>query len=523
VRWQAVIKNWFSDVNPVDYIWYLDGVPVDSGSVDVPGNDTAHVEYPWNWLFERHELKIVIDPQNLIYEEEEQNNSLGVFTDAISVGFWVEKSVYEYFRKYQRELEDIHSNCWEDWAQRHVRRWNETFKNAVYPDTPDGVLDRIRIDKIVIVADGALPLNGGLPTNNPDLNDKTIDLQWGFPAVLLSDENGHRNFYADVSSVSSSNPFYFEGSLLHELGHARYLIDVYGFNVDPAAIDIRENDQPVLGSDYLPNTYYSPVKGLMNSTYTYIDRYSASALNLIAGYRAVSGNYNAPGNIGIFLNDLPAENQLTIRDSAGNILPKAKVWVYQSKGASGEWYGKYYGGEPDLRLTADDSGRVLLGRNPFSNDGAVVHTFGKSNVIAILRIEHDSQVAYGYLDLMNFNWEYWRGNTKFASYEMQFNLVSPAVKMDETGDLPVVFELGQNYPNPFNLATVIPFTITEKADVKLTIFDLAGKEIFSFAREDYDPGRHTIEFRADKLGSGIYFYRLKAGSRRSVRKMLYVK
>ena len=74
VRWQAVIKNWFSDVNSVDYIWYLDGVPVDSGTVTVTGDDTAHVDYAWSWQFERHELKIVIDPHNSIYEEEEQNN-----------------------------------------------------------------------------------------------------------------------------------------------------------------------------------------------------------------------------------------------------------------------------------------------------------------------------------------------------------------------------------------------------------------------------------------------------------------
>jgi len=523
VRWQAVIKNWFSDVNSVDYIWYLDGVPVDSGTVTVTGDDTAHVDYAWSWQFERHELKIVIDPHNSIYEEEEQNNSLGVFTDAISVGFWVEKSVYEYFRKYQKELAGVHSNCWEDWAQRHVKRWNEMFKNAVYPDSPNGVLDRIRIDKILVVDDGALPLNGGLPTNNPDLSERTVDLQWGFPAVLINEENGHQNFYADVSSISLSNPFYFEGSLLHELGHARYLVDVYGFNVNPAAIAIQENNQPVLGSDYLPSTYYTPVKGLMNSTYTFIDRYSASALNLIAGHRAVSGNYNAPENIGIFLNDLPAENQLTVKDNNRNILPNAKVWVYQSKGASAEWYGKHFGGEPDLRLIADDSGRILLGRNPFSSDGVIIHTFGKSNVIAILRVEYDSQVAYGYLDLMNFNLEYWCGHTKLASYEMKFNLVPSAMEVDPAANLPVIFEMGQNYPNPFNRATKIPFTILKKAEVTLTIFDLTGKEILSIVPKEYNPGYHTIEFKAAELGSGIYIYRLRSGEHCCVRKMLFVK
>ena len=267
-------------------------------------------------------MEFVIDPDNAFPEDEEQNNSLLIITDAISVGFYVEQRVYDYFHEYQHKL-GVHSNSWEDWAQRQVRRWNEMFAKAIYPETSNGVLDRIRLDKITIVPDGALPLvAGGLPTNSPNLNDRTVDLQWGFPATHLDTD-----FYKDHTTVSDNNPFYYEGSLIHELGHARYLIDVYGFNVHDDGqgntVASRENGNLIVGTDYMPfvdagTLYYTPEKGIMNSDYTYVERYSAGALNLIAGHRATLGNYNAPGNIGVFLNrDLPSENRLTVKGKSG--------------------------------------------------------------------------------------------------------------------------------------------------------------------------------------------------------------
>lgn len=125
--------------------------------------------------------------------------------------------------------------------------------------------------------------------------------------------------YKNHTTVSNDNPFYFDGSLLHELGHARFLIDVYGFNVKdgvwtPTAIldrgsnvTIMEGGQLVAGSAYMPiveweHVFYTPMPGLMGSAYDFVDEYSAAALNLIAAHRAVKGNTNAPGNIGAFLN-----------------------------------------------------------------------------------------------------------------------------------------------------------------------------------------------------------------------------
>ncbi len=207
IIWEAKVKNWSNQDLNVQYRWLMDSVVVDTGTVYIPSDSIISIDYPWNWTFQRHKLLIDIDPYNLINEEEEGNNSLMIYTNAIGAGFYVEQSVYNYFHQYQKEL-GVHSNCWEDWANRHVRRWNLMLDTAYYPESPQGVYDRIRIDEIVVVPDSALPLAGGLATNTPNLNDRTVDLQWGFPIALLEG-----TFYSNHNSTSDSNPFYFEGSL----------------------------------------------------------------------------------------------------------------------------------------------------------------------------------------------------------------------------------------------------------------------------------------------------------------------
>ncbi len=532
VTWQAHVKNWSGKNLPaVQYIWYLDSTAVDSGTVAIPAESAVDINYPWKWTFSRHTVEIEIDPHNLIPEEEEQNNSLMIYTNAIGAGFYVEQSVYDYFRKYQKDL-GVHSNCWEDWAQRHVSTWNKMFANAIYPETPNGVIDRIRIDKITVVPDGSLPLAGGLPTNDPNMSDRTIDLQWGFPATLLNND-----FYKNHSSISTNNAFYFEGSLLHELGHARYLIDVYGFNVSDdgkgSTVGIKENGQFISGTSYMPLTgnmvYTTPYLGLMNGQYTYIGRYSAGALNLITGDRATLGNYNAPGNIGVFMQDLPAQNQLQIEDESGNPLPGANVKVFQASGKSGEWYGKYFDNIPDLDFTADSAGDVLVGRCPFSKDGKIVHTYGESNSIAILRIFFNGKVGYTFISVANFNMAYWRGNTQFASYKVKVHLITPTdVSVNKKDNAPKNFDLAQNYPNPFNPTTTINYSLSQNGRVSLKIFDALGGLVKNLVNSEQRTGTYSVMWDGKNndglaVPSGIYLYRLKAVGKSLSKKMILLK
>lgn len=70
------------------------------------------------------------------------------------------------------------------------------------------------------------------------------------------------------------------------------------------------------------------------------------------------------------------------------------------------------------------------------------------------------------------------------------------------------YELYQNYPNPFNPETTIRYSITHDADVKIAVFDIAGKEVVSLVENKQGRGSHTVNFNAEHLTSGIYFYKL---------------
>ena len=90
--------------------------------------------------------------------------------------------------------------------------------------------------------------------------------------------------------------------------------------------------------------------------------------------------------------------------------------------------------------------------------------------------------------------------------------------------IPTEFVLDQNYPNPFNPTTTISYSLPERVEVSLVVIDPLGREVQRiFTGQDHDSGRHSIQFDAGELPSGIYFYRLTTPETRITRKMLLVR
>jgi hypothetical protein len=85
------------------------------------------------------------------------------------------------------------------------------------------------------------------------------------------------------------------------------------------------------------------------------------------------------------------------------------------------------------------------------------------------------------------------------------------------------FILDQNYPNPFNPATKIKYQIPELSFVTLKVFDVLGNEIAKLVNEEKPVGNYEIELNAAELPSGVYFYRLQAGSFVETKKMILMK
>ncbi|MBD3219278.1 MAG: DUF4397 domain-containing protein, partial [candidate division Zixibacteria bacterium] len=89
--------------------------------------------------------------------------------------------------------------------------------------------------------------------------------------------------------------------------------------------------------------------------------------------------------------------------------------------------------------------------------------------------------------------------------------------------VPQEFELGQNYPNPFNPTTNISFSLPESGKVTLRVYNVLGQEVRTLADEYMDAGVHTIQFDANDLSSGMYFYRINTESFTESKKMMLVK
>jgi len=97
----------------------------------------------------------------------------------------------------------------------------------------------------------------------------------------------------------------------------------------------------------------------------------------------------------------------------------------------------------------------------------------------------------------------------------------------ETSEMPNTFKLLQNYPNPFNPSTVISYQLPVSSDVVLKVFDVLGNEIATLVDEYKTAGRYEVEFNTTSIknqtSSGIYFYKLEAGSFVKTRKMVLLK
>jgi hypothetical protein len=90
-------------------------------------------------------------------------------------------------------------------------------------------------------------------------------------------------------------------------------------------------------------------------------------------------------------------------------------------------------------------------------------------------------------------------------------------------EIPNRFALQQNYPNPFNPSTVINYELPKAVYVRLVVYDMLGREVATLVNGAEDAGYKSVEFSATNLPSGIYTYRLTAGTYTSVRKMLMIK
>ena len=133
-----------------------------------------------------------------------------------------------------------------------------------------------------------------------------------------------------------------------------------------------------------------------------------------------------------------------------------------------------------------------------------------------------------------FEGDFWSYDIEFVDDRHGWILAEDMVYYTKTGDRFVTglrsrpntsldFRLGQNYPNPYNMNTKIKFSLLKPENVIIEVYNIVGQKVETLFNKPMKAGYHEVEFNAQNLSSGIYFYRIEAGEFQDVKKMILIK
>lgn len=126
-------------------------------------------------------------------------------------------------------------------------------------------------------------------------------------------------------------------------------------------------------------------------------------------------------------------------------------------------------------------------------------------------------------EIANTAYIYFDFNTAIITNTIVTIVAEPSgIILTSTG-MPVSYALHQNYPNPFNPTTKINFDIPKQSVVKLVIYDMLGREVSTLVNGQLNPGQYSADWNGSGLASGMYFYKLEAGSFSQIKKMILIK
>ncbi len=151
-----------------------------------------------------------------------------------------------------------------------------------------------------------------------------------------------------------------------------------------------------------------------------------------------------------------------------------------------------------------------FGLNGGDNEGGQ-GGYGNNNVENINDADTIATVAS---DFGNINPKYFR----FWSYDTH-----KPTSVSRVEGIPISYSLDQNYPNPFNPSTTINYSIPVSGRVTLRIFNVLGQEVGTLLNSDQNAGKYQLTFDASQYSSGVYFYRIEAGTFSAVKKMMLLK
>ncbi len=115
------------------------------------------------------------------------------------------------------------------------------------------------------------------------------------------------------------------------------------------------------------------------------------------------------------------------------------------------------------------------------------------------------------------------GNSILYIDNLSFGKSITRLEKEEPGIISGNFEIAQNYPNPFNPSTTIEFTLPRSVYTTLKVYNIHGAEVATPVSNELQAGVHKYTFDGSGLASGVYYYEVKAGAFRNVKKMILLR
>ncbi|MBD3309673.1 hypothetical protein GF351_00465 [Candidatus Woesearchaeota archaeon] len=441
-----------------NYSWRIDGVEQADGrwNGSLKYDNETVFNITWIWEDGPHTVLFNVTPDNQSLELTDQNNHIADRTDAFFLNFMVHRPVYDHFRQYQNPKG---SYSFEDWLQHHVELMNQWLETSNYSLAPDGSNAVIRAQDIIAYDDYCYTLGAGYsePTKKYDggwdLNEN-IQGRLGPSGDEAFGSEGYILHYIQTAS-RLSNLTREDSGLIHEWGHQIAFIDYYQMNLNLgtnySSLDYLDVNIPS-GSGgnrlfcchdlqecasfsgatvmevkrwaycpYSAKNYSMHAVLSLNEDYGFYDDYSSMQRDL-------------PKRRGYFGDsqwDVPDENRLLIIDRHGDPVPNVSVKVYQHMSgfpfANKTKFSGYTDAEGYFNFshTVDAGFRQLdwgdtldYADNPFSLDfTGVPNHVGLYNVFFII-LDNGSNTSYRWLDVGDFNYQYWMGNDDLATYRL---------------------------------------------------------------------------------------------------------
>lgn len=194
----------------------------------------------------------------------------------------------------------------------------------------------------------------------------------------------------------------------------------------------------------------------------------------------------------------------------GNGSNKSFTWCASGTSGADPFMGMWVSNDGDsvgLRLGGriGNLGTYVYKRNSFDASTSVAPTCMVYNPSAGVNRAAFSYAGFGPTNI-------------YSNQELLVTAIDPV-----NSQIPDAYSLNQNYPNPFNPSTMIKFGVPEAGNVKLSVYDLLGREVAVVVNNQLKAGNYEVNFNASQLSAGVYFYKLASGNFVSTKKMILVK